>query len=299
MKQNFTLKNFLSKKENWLLIAMFGLLFVFGCYEFRLVDQPTEGTKNSTFDVNIVVGEDDDDSNDYTDESGDLADNKGLFGVLLPEGWTIKDSIQVRVESADSAQDGDGVWQYATVDHSADYLFLYDADQTQMLIDSSAALPPGYAWWGAKTDQNVDLAFFDSLYFTVQVMTDDQLGTFYLQYAIGDEDDPAGRSPYDPETLTDPYPITISAGVGINQFLKDASLTLFPNPSFGHLNISLAEYNGDPVDMLIYDIRGKQVMSGQLTNAQTTLDLVDLSPGTYVLRLESEGEALTRKFFKN
>jgi len=299
MKQNFTLKKMITKKENWLVAAMFGLLFVFGCYEFKLVDQPTEGTKNSIIDVNIVVVEDNDDSNDYTDESGDLADNKGLFGVLLPEGWTIKDSIQVRVESADSLQNSDGVWEYATVDHSADYLFLHDAGQTQMLIDSSATLPPGYTWWGAKTNENVDLAFFDSLYFTVQIMNDDQLGEFFLQYALGDEDDPTGRSPYDPNTLTDPLPITISAGVGVNQVLKDAELSVFPNPSYGYLNIELEDYSGKPVDLLIYDLGGKQVMSGYLNNANTTLDVVDLKSGVYVIRLESEGETLTRRFVKN
>ena len=299
MKLNFTLKSVFTKKENWLVAAMFGLLFVFGCYEFKWIDQPTEGTKNSTFEVNIVVAEDDDDSNDYTDESGDLADNKGLFGVLIPEGWAIKDSIQVRVESADSLQNSDGVWEYATMDHSADYLFVHDAGQTQMLIDSSATLPPGYTWWGAKTNENVDLAFFDSLYFTVQVMTDDQLGEFFLQYALGDEDDPVGRSPYDPETLTDPMSITISAGVGMNRFLTDASLSVYPNPSYGYLNIQLAEYNGNPVDLMMYDLGGRQVMSRQLTNAQTTLDVMDLKSGVYVVRLESEGETLTRRFVKN
>jgi hypothetical protein len=138
----------------------------------------------------------------------------------------------------------------------------------------------------------------DSLYFTVQVMTDDQLGEFYLQYAVGDEDDPVGRSPYDPETLTDPLPITIVAGVGINQYLNEANLSFYPNPSYGYLNIQLTGYNGTPVDMMMYDLRGRQVMSRQLTSAQTMLDLVDLASGVYVIRLEAEGETMTRKIVK-
>lgn len=302
MKKTFTLQNVLRKKENWLLLAMFGLLFVFGCYEFKLVDQPTEGTINSTFDVNIVMAEDDDPDNDYTIEDGDLADNKGLFGVLLPTGWTISDSIAVRVEAADSALNGDGLWVKATVDHSGDYIFAYNEDQTQMLNDSTPEPPAGYYWWGAKTTENVDLAFFDSLYFTVSVLTDDQVGTFYLQYAAGDEDDPAGRAPYDkgdPPVLTDPLPITIVDNTGINGLLQESSLSVYPNPSYGYLTIDLADYSGTPVDMMMYDLRGKVVMNRQISSAQTTLDLVELKAGVYVIRLEAEGEAITKKFVKN
>ena len=302
MKKNFTIKGLFRKKENWLILAMFGLLLVFGCYEFKLVDQPTEGTTNNTFDVNIVMTEDDDDSNDWTDESGDLADNKGLFGVLLPEGWTISNNIAVRVESADSLIDGDGVWHYPTVDHSGDYAFAYDEGQTTMLNDTLGNPPPGYYWWGAKTTTNVDLAFFDSLYFTVEVLTDAQTGEFFLQYCVGDEDDPVGRSPYDksdPPVITDPLPIAITEGTGVNEMLKETALSVFPNPSYGYLNIELASYNGATVDMMMYDLRGKEVMTRQLKSAQTTLDLVDLGAGVYVIRLEAEGETITRKFVKN
>jgi len=302
MKQTFTLRKVLRKKENWLLLVMFGLLVVFGCYEFKLVDQPTEGYINSTFDVNIVMTADEDPDNDFTIEDGDLADNKGLFGVLLPEGWTITDSLAVRVESADSALNADGIWVQATVDHSGDYIFAYNEDQTLMLNDSTPEPPAGYYWWGAKTTENVDLAFFDSLYFMVTVLTDDQAGEFYLQYAAGDEDDPVGRAPYDkgdPPVLTDPLPITIIDNTGINKLLDEASLSVYPNPSYGYLTINLAEFSGAPVDMMMYDLRGKEVMTRQLTSAQTTLDLVDLKSGVYVIRLESEGETLTKKFVMN
>lgn len=301
MKQNFTMKGFFRKKERWLLPAIFGLLVVFGCYEFKLVDQPTEGTTNSTFDVLIVMAADADGSNDFTDESGDLADNKGLFGVLLPEGWTIRDSIEIKVEAADSLQNSSGDWVVATTDHSGTYYWIRNDDQTQMLNDTVGA-SEGYYWWGAKSGENIDLAFFDSLQFTVTVMTSDTTGTFYLQYAVGDEDDPIGRAPYDksdPAVLTDPLPITITEASGVNLVLDKADLSVYPNPSYGFLNIELEKYNGDPVDMAIYDIRGKQVMAGQLGSARTTLDLLDLKPGIYVLRLEYGNEALTRKFVLN
>jgi hypothetical protein len=293
MMKNFTLRNFFSKKENWLLLAMSTLLLVFGCYEFKVVDQPTEGFKNSTFDVNIVMTEDADDSNDWTLEDGSLLKH-GLFAVLLPEGWTITDNIPVTIVDMDSISNGDGGWILPTAEHGGEFVLAYNEDQTTMLNDSSATPPEGYYWWGGKTTEPVDMAFFDSLYFTISVLTDDRLGEFYLQYAAGDVDY-WGRMPYDPLTLTDPLPINIVAGVGVNRLLNDDILSVYPNPSYGHLNIELAEYSGQEVQLMMYDLRGKQVMNRQITSAFTTLDLVNLQPGTYVVRLESGEETFTRK----
>lgn len=297
MMKNFTLKRFFSRKENWLLLAMVGLLFVFGCYEFKVVNQPTEGFKNSTFDVNIVMTEDNDDSNDWTYEDGSLTKH-GLFGVLLPQGWTISDSIPVRIEAMDSISDGAGGWVFPGSDHSGDYVLAWNEEQTTMLNDSTAEPPPGYYWWGGKTTTAVDMAFFDSLHFTLSVLTDDQMGEFFLQYAAGDVDY-WGRMPYDPNVITDPLPINIVAGVGVNQVLKDASLSVYPNPSYGVLTIEVGGYNGAPIEMMMYDLRGRQVMTRQINNAQTTLDLVDLASGVYVIRLEAGEEVITKKFVKH
>ena len=297
MMKNFTLKRFFSRKENWLLLAMVGLLFVFGCYEFKVVNQPTEGFKNSTFDVNIVMTEDNDDSNDWTYEDGSLTKH-GIFGVLLPQGWTIEDSIPVRIEAMDSISDGAGGWIYPGSDHSGDYVLAWNEEQTTMLNDSTAEPPPGYYWWGGKTTTAVDMAFFDSLHFTIPVLTDDQMGEFFLQYAAGDVDY-WGRMPYDPNVITDPLPITIVAGVGVNQVLKDASLSVYPNPSYGFITLEVGGYSGEPIEMMMYDLRGRQVMTRQINNAQTTLDLVDLASGVYVVRLELGEEVVTKKFVKH
>ncbi len=296
MKKTFTFKKLFLKKENLLVAAMFGLIIVFGCYEFKIINQPTEANSNSSFDVEIVMTEDGEESNDWTLEDGSL-NKTGLFGVLLPDGWTIEDTIAVRVESADSLSDGEGGYVYPAQDYSADYTLAYSESQTTMLNDSTGDPPPGYYWWGATTTEPVEMAFFDSLHFTLTVLTDDKTGEFFLQYAVGDEDY-WGRMPYDPETLTDPLPINISPPVGVNEILANSSVSTYPNPSYGHLNIHLDNFNGQPVEMMIYDIRGKQIMSGELTNQQTMLDLVNIAPGMYFLRLESGEETITRQFIK-
>ncbi len=279
------------------MLAMSTLLFVFGCYEFKLVDQPTEGFKNSTFEVNIVMTEDGDDSNDWTLEDGSLLKH-GLFGVLLPEGWTITDNIPVTIVDLDSISDGAGGWIYPTAEHGGEFVLAYNEDQTTMLNDSSATPPPGYYWWGGKTTEPVDMAFFDSLYFTISVLTDDKMGEFFLQYAVGDVDY-WGRMPYDPEVITDPLPINIIAGVGVPALLSEAALSLYPNPSYGYLNIELEGYSGEQVGMMMYDLRGKVVLNRQITNAHTTVDLTDMKPGVYVVRLDAGEETITRRIVKH
>ncbi len=293
MKKKLTLKNLLRKKENLLVIAMFALLFVFGCYEFTTIDQPTEATANSSFDVTLVMKEDADDTNDWTSEGGDLT-NTGLFGVLIPEGWSVDDNISVRVESKDSDLDGDGNEVTATSDHSGDYTLVYNANQSTMLMDSVGA-PTGYTWWGAKTSTEVDMAFFDSLSFTITVNTDEQVGEFFLQYTTGDPEY-WERNPV--HYKSEPIAINISAASAVNDLLSSSSLSVYPNPSYGSLNIDLKAYSGEEVEMKLYTMNGKQLRKQNITSANTMLDVVNLAAGMYVIRLESGEEAVTHKFVK-
>jgi len=297
MKKHSTLKKYILRKEYLLFAGILTLLFVFGCYEFKTVDQPTEGVSNSSFDVNIVMTEDDDASNDWTAEGGDLT-RTGLIGILLPEGWTIENNIAMHVEASDSIDNGDGTWSYANDNHDADYTIIYNADQTQMLNDSTATPPTGYYWWGGISSTPVDMSYFDSLYFTVTVNTDDKTGEFFMQYAVGDVDY-EGRMPYDPNVITDPLPITISGGTAAPSVLSEKALSLYPVPSNGYLSVELNSFNGTPVDITVYDMRGGEMLRQQLNSAKTTLDLTELRAGTYLLRMKCGDEAISRRFTRN
>jgi len=293
MKRKITLKKIIRKKENMLILAMFGLLFVFGCYEFATIDQPTEASANSSFDVTLVMKEDAATTNDWTSEDGSLTDI-GLFGVLIPEGWSVDDNIAVRVESNDTDLNGDGNEVTATSDHSGDYTLTYNADHSTMLVDSLGA-PTGYTWWGAKSATGVDMAFFDSLSFTITVNTDDQVGEFFLQYTVGDMDY-EGRIPM--HYKSEPIAINITQASSVNDLLNKEALSVYPNPSYGQLNIDLDKYNGKELNMRMFAMNGQQVMSRTITSANTMLDVVDLKAGMYVIRLESGEEAITQKFVK-
>lgn len=293
MKKKFTLKKIIRKKENMLILAMLGLLLVFGCYEFATIDQPTEAHTNSSFDVTLVMKEDAATTNDWTSEDGSLTDI-GLFGVLIPEGWSVNDNIAVRVESNETDLDGDGNEVTATSDHSGDYILTYDADHSKMLVDSMGA-PGGYTWWGAKTSTGVDMAFFDSLYFTITVNTDDQEGEFFMQYTVGDMDY-EGRIPF--HFKSEPIPINITSTSAVNNLLNKETLAVYPNPSYGQLNIDVEKYDGKEINMRMFNLNGQQVMQRTISSANTMLDLVDLKAGMYVIRLESGGEVFTHKIVK-
>ena len=74
-----------------------------------------------------------------------------------------------------------------------------------------------------------------------------------------------------------------------------AGVSIYPNPVKDIINIDT------PVDLTnrvatVFDINGKKVLNKKLAN--NTLDVSNLSSGTYVLRLESLGKSISRKFIK-
>jgi hypothetical protein len=284
MKTKLTLRNFFFRKEGWLSVFLLAVFTFFGCYEFYTIDQPTEGYTNDTFSVPLVVKQDDDPTNDWT---VDGLQGIGLFGVLIPEGWTVDDSIYYSIVCADSAYNSDGQIVYADHDYSNDGYLLYSESQSKMLTDSIGA-PTGYVWWGAKTDRQTDMTFFDSLYFSINVNTDAQTGTFYLQYAIGD-DEYIERVPS--HYVSDPIPIEITENpnTGINNPVNK-EISVYPNPSDGLVNIDLGNMKSRVYDMKVYNMNGKLVMSRKVNQTSTSVDLSGNDPGTYFIRLSAGSE---------
>ena len=98
MKKTFTLNIFAGSKKT-IVLAIAGMLFVVslvlaGCYAFRAINQPSEGLSNSYFDVPIIVERDKDPGLDDNSWTGSLQ-STGLFGVMIPDGWTVDDNIQI------------------------------------------------------------------------------------------------------------------------------------------------------------------------------------------------------------
>jgi hypothetical protein len=278
MKQKFTLNVFAGSKKKTIL-ALIGIMFVtsvlfIGCYKFRSIKQPSEGYTNSYFDVPIKVERDADPSLDdgmWEQAGSDI----GLFGVMVPDGWTVDDNIAYTIVSKNSSLTNSG-------------LLVYDAVHTQRLQDSIPAIA-GYHWWGAITDRMADMTSFDSLYFTPRIHTDGKTGSFFLRYAVGDKNY-WDRNPADQFNfgggLSDPIEIKISSNVGLN-LLSKANVSMYPNPTHGILNVNFSGYKSEVVKMYISDSRGSVVMTKEILKSSNVFDLSSLPKGVYIVELKN------------
>ena len=267
-----------SKKTTFLTLA--GILFLIsvlliGCYQFRSINQPSTGYTNSYFDVPIVA-ERDEDPGLTEDDWANVLRNIGLFGVMIPDGWTVDDSIPYTIISKNAALSNTG-------------FLVYDAAHSQTLQDTIPALP-GYHWWGAITDRTAELTSLDSLFFTPRIRTNGTTGSFYLRYAIGDKDywdrNPADQYNYG-GGLSDPIEIVISYGVGTDELLKDANISMYPNPTMGILHVMLSGYKSEVVAVNVINTAGKIVKTGEILSRSSEFNLSDLPKGLYFVELRN------------
>jgi hypothetical protein len=246
-----------------------------GCYKFRSIKQPTSGYTNSYFDVPIVVERDADPGLDDGMWANELKDI-GLFGVMIPDGWTVDDSIPYHIIAKSANLNNNG-------------FLVYDAAHSKTLKDS---IPPreGYHWWGAITDRVAEMTQFDSLYFTPRIRTNEQVGTFGLRYAVGDRNyfdrNPADQFNYG-GGLSAPVDISITQNSGVQDILNKANVSIFPNPSHETLNINISGYQSEVIRMNIIDIRGAVVMSKEILQSNNSFNISQLAKGMYVLELRN------------
>jgi hypothetical protein len=83
-----------------------------------------------------------------------------------------------------------------------------------------------------------------------------------------------------------------------NNSVDDITLAMYPNPTqfklqFGSNDIQLS----NETKFAIYDIRGKEVLKGALN--QKSIDVSSLGKGVYIVKLNQDNKAISRKFVKN
>jgi hypothetical protein len=237
-----------------------------GCYEWRTINQPESAPINSYFDVFLSAQGDGNPDNDWTNP--DLHD-LGLFGVMIPSGWSVQDSIPYTIICTDPSYNNSGILVYS--------------DARSQTLEDSIPPPLGYFWWGAETDGEASLIYFDSLYFTPRIFTSGQSGNFFVRYAIGDVDY-WDRNPAD--DLSAPIPITIYDPVGVDEMLSDANLRLYPNPVSDQLTIEFKHYQQQVVEMKIFDLTGRMIKQARLLQKSTCIKLEGFETGMYFVKLQ-------------
>jgi hypothetical protein len=261
------------------IVFLFSMLFFVGCYEWRNIIQPDSATINSYFDVFVSAQDDGNPDNDWTNP--DLVDY-GLFGVMLPDGWTVQDSIPFTIGCTNPEYSNSGI-------------LVYSASRSQTLEDSIPS-PDGYYWWGSATSSEASMVFFDSLSLSPRIFTGDQPGDYFLRYAIGDVDY-WDRNPAD--DVSNPIPITLIDNTGINELLTESNVSLYPNPATNLLNIKFENYGNELIEMEIIDLTGKIVKQEQLTDNQSIINLEDLQRGIYFIKLINEQASSSHKIVLN
>lgn len=77
---------------------------------------------------------------------------------------------------------------------------------------------------------------------------------------------------------------------GIDEFIPDFPVTLFPNPMKEQLTVQTEKF--EHVQYVFRDASGKQLRSGTLEAVQTEIDVVDFTSGKYHLTLYHEGQPI-------
>ncbi|HOF17247.1 MAG TPA: T9SS type A sorting domain-containing protein [Bacteroidales bacterium] len=88
--------------------------------------------------------------------------------------------------------------------------------------------------------------------------------------------------------ITYVYNETNIANTSLNNYIS-----IFPNPASDQININAFEAN--ILDVIIYDIMGKEIKRYFVNDNKTTLDVSALQSGLYVLKIKTKEGLLTRK----
>jgi hypothetical protein len=94
--------------------------------------------------------------------------------------------------------------------------------------------------------------------------------------------------------IQQPYEIYLISGI-VNE--KDVQLiTAFPNPTSSTIKIVIQDIKIDGLNYKLYDLLGKEILSGDITSNQTEVDLNNLMPAVYFIKVFRYNSTI--KYFK-
>ena len=92
------------------------------------------------------------------------------------------------------------------------------------------------------------------------------------------------------------YTVDVVPTVGTPSFIKSRKILLYPNPVLNQLNVEI-EGSSEKIRCEILNSMGQKVFSSNL-NGKTSIDMTQFSDGFYLIKFETGGYFLYRKFVK-
>ena len=87
------------------------------------------------------------------------------------------------------------------------------------------------------------------------------------------------------------------AAISLKNITNDNAFTIYPNPATDKLTVVITRAAEEP-NLNISNIEGQQLITRQITQPKTQLDINSLPSGVYFVRLTSDKSVLTGKFIK-
>ena len=91
--------------------------------------------------------------------------------------------------------------------------------------------------------------------------------------------------------------VAVAQGVGIDDYTLDNSVTVYPNPTSGLIQILNSEFRIENVE--VYDVFGKLLNAMSVNDHTANLDLGGYAKGTYFVKVTTERGVVTKRVVKN
>ncbi len=261
----------------WLGVLVASLALFVTCYEFTTLDQPEQGFTNTAFEVPVVIKQDGE--GDFNYDLNDL----GCFGVQLPEGWTVKDSIYYSVKGTYVELDPFQPFEYNG--------YIIQNDDYNQMYEDSVGSKDGYYWWGGLSSDTAYVDNLDSISLTLTIIPDEQVGNFELQYAMGTLDD-WSRHPV--AVISDMMPITISDNTNVNDYLQN-QISVYPVPAVDMLTVDVGNIRTGEIQ--VFDVTGKLQKELKFTSGINRVNVSDYDSGIYILKVKTSAGEYSQRIF--
>lgn len=82
----------------------------------------------------------------------------------------------------------------------------------------------------------------------------------------------------------------------VKEVRSSISLEVFPNPTASNLTLQINELNNKEYSYLLYDMLGKALNKGQITNQQTQINTSGLPSATYIIHIRNKANQNIQSF---